>query len=152
MLCPKLRSLLALVPILPLLALGGEPPAVDPMPLYETWIGSWLGALEYRDYQPPHKRVALPTTLQVTRAPDAPALILRFVYDDGPGKTVKSTERLTLDGAARRLTWADEGKTPKAGEIFTLAEASSNGDRLVFLGEALHLAVSEHRQTGQCAE
>jgi hypothetical protein len=130
-------SRFALALFSPLLAFGVAPPTLDPAPLYEAWLGSWSGALEYRNYQPPHQRVALPTTLEVARATDGAALILRFVYDDGPGKVVKSTERLTLDGIARRLTWVDEGKTPKAGEIFSLSEASSAGDRLVFLGEAM---------------
>jgi hypothetical protein len=105
--------------------------------IYAGWSGQWTGVLEYRDYQPPHGRVALPTTLSVTPAPDAPALILRFVYNDSPHKTVKSASRLTLDLAARRLTWSDEGKPATPEDTFTLAEASASGDELVFEGHAM---------------
>ena len=121
------------------IALAGSAaePSLDFARIYASWTGQWAGVLEYRDYQPPHGRVALPTTLSVTPAPDAPALILRFVYDDGPHKTVKSTSRLTLDLIARSLTWSDEGKPATAEDTFTLTEASANGDRLVFSGEAM---------------
>ena len=136
-----MRRIRALLPLL--LVIFTVPPghAAEPSPdlakVYASWTGQWTGVLEYRDYQPPHGRVALPTTLSVTPAPDAPALILRFVYDDGPHKTVKSTSRLTLDLIARRLTWSDEGKPATAEDTFTLTEASANGDRLVFSGEAM---------------
>lgn len=95
------------------------------------------GVLEYRDYQPPYGRVTLPTTLAVTPAPEAAALILRFVYDDGPKKTVKSTSRLTLDLPGRQLTWSDEDKPVRPEDTFTLAAASPDGTRLIFLGTQL---------------
>ena len=114
---------------------AAEPiPALSADRLYALWTGEWTGVLEYRDYQPPHGRVSLPTTLAVARATDAAALILRFVYDDGPKKTVKSTSRLTLDLPDRRLTWSDEGKATQPEDTFTLTDASPDGTRLVFLG------------------
>ena len=42
-----------------------------------------------------------------------------------------------LDLIARSLTWSDEGKPATAEDTFTLTEASANGDRLVFSGEAM---------------
>lgn len=117
---------------------AAEPaPALPAEKLYALWTGEWTGILEYRDYQPPHRRVSLPTTLAVTPASDAAALILRFVYDDGPKKTVKSTSRLAFDPGARRLTWSDEGKPVSPEDTFTLAEASPDGTRLVFLGQSM---------------
>lgn len=105
--------------------------------IYARWRGEWTGVLEYRDYQPPHGRVKLPTTLVVTPALNNPAVLtLSFVYDDGPAKTVKSASRLTLDLIARTLIWSDDGKPASAEDHFSLAEISSNGDRLVFLGSA----------------
>jgi hypothetical protein len=127
----------ALLVVFIALAGSAAEPSLDLSRIYASWTGQWTGVLEYRDYQPPHGRVALPTTLSVTPAPDAPAMILRFVYDDGPHKTVKSTSRLTLDLAARRLTWSDEGKPATPGDTFTLTEASASGDRLVFYGQAI---------------
>ncbi len=120
---------------------AAEPaPALTAEKLCARWTGAWTGVLEYRDYQPPHGRVTLPTLLTVESAPaptpDAATLILRFVYDDGPKKTVKSASRLTLDLNARRLTWSDESKPVRPEDTFTLAEASPEGDRLVFLGTA----------------
>ncbi|MEN9402304.1 MAG: hypothetical protein RL091_1007 [Verrucomicrobiota bacterium] len=112
-------------------------PGIDPAVIYPAWTGRWQGVLEYRDYQPPHGRVTLPTTLTVTPTPDAPALLLAFVFDDGPNKTVRSTSRLTLDPASRSLIWSDEGKPVASSDRFSLSEASPTGDRLVFLGESM---------------
>ena len=132
------RVLLRALPcVLPSFVLGAGGPALDRGTVYASWTGPWKGVLEYRDYQPPHGRVTLPTVLSVAPATDAPALLLQFVYDDGPNKTVKSTSRLTFDPAAGRLTWSEEGKNASAEDTFTLAEASPNGDRLVFYGEAM---------------
>ena len=60
--------------------------------------GSWSGSLEYRDYRS-DRRVTLPTTLTVSS--DAQnVLVFAYVYDDGPGKTVRSTDRITIDPVA----------------------------------------------------
>eukprot|EP01034_Spumella_vulgaris_P015846 gene15846-20248_t len=105
------------------------------------WIGDWSGALEYRDYQPPHRRVSLPTKLSVTAVPAEPTtLFLNFVYDDGPGKIVKSASRLSLDLTAQRLVWSSEGKPSTPADIYKLIESSPSGDRLVFLGPGHHRA------------
>ena len=63
--------------------------------------GAWTGTLEYRDYRS-ERRVTLPTTLTVEKG-EAGALEFAYVYDDGPGKTVRSRERVTID--AGKGTW-----------------------------------------------
>jgi hypothetical protein len=136
-----MRCLAARIAGLALAVLGlhaAEPaPALSADKIYGLSSGEWTGVPEYRDYQPPHGRVTLPTKLAVTLSPDDAALILRFVYDDGPKKTVKWTSLPALDLPARRLTWSDRGKPLEAGDTFTLAEASPDGTRLVFLGTKL---------------
>jgi hypothetical protein len=60
--------------------------------------GQWQGRLEYRDYGN-DQRVVLPTSASI--AGDSAALGVAFVYDDGPGKTVRGNETwsLSADGA-----------------------------------------------------
>ena len=67
--------------------------------------GEWQGVLEYKDYQQPDRRVTLPTLLAASGQGDD-AVVLDFTFDDGPGKTVKSSEVLSLKGT--QLQW---GKT-----------------------------------------
>ena len=67
--------------------------------------GSWTGTLEYRDYQPPHGRVTLPTKLYASLvAPNE--LSLHYVFDDGPKKIVHSYDRLMIDLAKQTLRWS----------------------------------------------
>jgi hypothetical protein len=64
----------------------------------EALVASWTGTLEYRDYRS-DRRVTLPTRLIVESG--APGqLTFAYTYDDGPGKTVRSQERITIDRAA----------------------------------------------------
>ena len=66
---------------------------------FQAAAGRWQGTLEYRDYQPPFKRVNLPTRLFVTSS--APKeLTLHYIFDDGPKKTVHSYDRLLVDTEA----------------------------------------------------
>lgn len=67
-------------------------------PLTRALVGQWTGLLIYRDYSEPAsstKRVQLPTWLTISRQPEG--LRLKFVYDDGPNKTVTSESTLVLD-------------------------------------------------------
>ena len=70
----------------------------DPAPVAALTAieGAWLGTLEYRDNQPPFKRVTLPTRLYVAVA-SPKELTLHYIFDDGPKMTVHSYDRLTID-------------------------------------------------------
>jgi hypothetical protein len=64
-------------------------------------IGSWTGVLEYRDYSESPasaKRVKLPTWLTVEA--DGGDLRFKYVYDDGPNKTVTGADKFI---STRRL-------------------------------------------------
>ncbi|RKH15245.1 hypothetical protein D7X74_18730 [Corallococcus sp. CA047B] len=67
-------------------------------------VGSWSGTLDYRDFQS-DRRVILPTTLEATG--DGEEIRFAFTFDDGPGKTVRSTESWRI---------RDEGRTLVTGE------------------------------------
>jgi hypothetical protein len=98
--------------------------------LYSTMIGKWQGTLEYRDYQDSTRRVTLPTQLQVVPAPDEDGLELRFVYDDGPGKTVNSRDHLHFDQSMGTARWG--GLKDESLQGFTVIERSGgrNGEPL----------------------
>src|SRR6478736_2958992 len=65
-------------------------------PQFEAALtGTWTGTLEYRDYRS-DKRVTLPTMLVVSQSGPG-SLTFAYVYDDGPGKTVRSQDRITVD-------------------------------------------------------
>jgi hypothetical protein len=63
-------------------------------------VGAWVGTLEYRDFSEPAastKRVKLPAWATVSAA--GADLRFDYVYDDGPGKTVKDSEVVRFDAA-----------------------------------------------------
>ena len=91
-------------------------------------LGDWQGTLEYRDYAPPHGRVRLPTTLAVTPGDEPAAVVLTYTYDDGPGKTVTSVERLRVDPASGSVDWND--LAGRYQQQFRITE-STDGERLV---------------------
>jgi hypothetical protein len=83
----------------------------DPAPiaLLVHASGAWEGSLTYRDYQQPDRMVTLPATVAVSfSAPDE--LAFYYAFDDGPGKTVHSYERMRFDLARSRLTWVSGTK------------------------------------------
>jgi hypothetical protein len=63
--------------------------AVSPS-TFDPFVGTWSGALEYKDYQGGTNRVKVPVTLEV-KASDASTASWYFNYDDF-GKTVISDE------------------------------------------------------------
>jgi len=70
--------------------------AAQPAPSFqEALAGDWSGTLEYRDYRS-DRRVTLPTELVVEHGGPG-RLTFAYTYDDGPGKTVTSQERITID-------------------------------------------------------
>ena len=74
-----------------------QPPAAPAPALGALFEGRWTGTLDYRDFTS-DRRVVLPTTAVATRRGAAGDLAL--VFDDGPGKTVRSAQswQLLADG------------------------------------------------------
>ncbi len=69
--------------------------------------GAWRGTLTYRDDARPDRNVVLATRLHAALV--APTeLALHDVFDDGPGKTVHSYERMAFDFAGGTVTWTGE--------------------------------------------
>lgn len=98
--------------------LGCAAPALafhDPTPLRDVapLQGEWRGTLTYDDYSRPGRLVTLPTTLFAAFASPT-ELVLHFVYDDGPGKTVYAYERMTFQMDKGVVVMANQG--PRAGE------------------------------------
>jgi len=94
--------------------------------------GSWNGMLEYRDYQPPHRHVTLPTKLYVSLvAPNE--LSLHYVFDDGPKKIVHSYDLLQVDLAKKTLRWS--GLKPEDTSICTIVSSQKTGDAFEIVAE-----------------
>ncbi len=95
--------------------------------LYVNFVGTWKGTLEYKDYQDSTRRVTLPTDLDVLPAPDQDGLELRYTYDDGPGKIVKSIDHLHFDRAMTSARWGDAAKKELQAFVVTGREGGRNG-------------------------
>ncbi|MBY0556715.1 MAG: hypothetical protein K2P77_05895 [Burkholderiaceae bacterium] len=76
------------------------PAAVATTQFHAALTGQWRGTLDYRDYGN-DQRVILPASASVTG--NAGALQASFSYDDGPGKTVRSTQTWQLDASGQQL-------------------------------------------------
>jgi hypothetical protein len=95
--------------------------------------GAWQGTLTYRDWSNPDKQVTLPCRLAVALTqPDE--LALYYVFDDGPGKTVYSYDRMRFDFAASRLAWASGTAKPSMSE-YRVTAVQSNADEAQLLFE-----------------
>jgi hypothetical protein len=95
--------------------------------LTQALTGHWVGVLEYRDYsEPPSstRRVQLPTWLNIQ--PASEGLRYEYVYDDGPGKVVKSQDVVVIDSGAKTYKVVD---ADAASDIYTIAglEALKDG-------------------------
>jgi hypothetical protein len=100
----------------------------DPKPIafLEAGTGTWVGTLTYRDYQKPDRMVTLKTVMTCSLiAPDE--LALYYVFDDGPGKTVYSYERMLFDFAANRIVWNSGSSKPSRVEYKITAMHQSRG-------------------------
>jgi hypothetical protein len=95
--------------------------------------GRWEGTLDYRDYGN-DRRVTLPTMLEATaQGRDGGGdVTLAFAFDDGPGKTVRSSERWIVDIASKTLVIEADGRRdvqaiieqrsgPKPGDLTLVA-------------------------------
>lgn len=80
--------------------------------------GDWRGTLDYRDYSD-DSRATLPTAMQ------SDGEVLAWIFDDGPGKTVRSAETWAADAAGAVVTMTGgDGK----GEPWRVAEARASAD------------------------
>ncbi|UXH76042.1 hypothetical protein [Roseateles amylovorans] len=118
----------------------------DPKPLafLESALGHWAGTLTYRDYQKPDRMVTLKTVMTASlAAPDE--LALYYVFDDGPGKTVYSYERMKFDLAGHQMIWNTGISKPNRVEYKISARPAQDG------GTALDFEKAEDGQTDQYA-
>jgi hypothetical protein len=105
----------------------------SPKALHAALGGRWTGTLRYRDYQDSARFVSLPTVVQGTTATDSASVRLDFVYDDGPGKIVRSSDTFALNAQARTLVWGSaDGK--HAPSRFAVRQFSG-GDRMTLIVE-----------------
>ena len=89
-----------------------------PDPTLAVVEGAWTGTLTYRDYSPPPGLVTLPTRLFVALSAQD-ELVMHYVYNDGPGKTVHSYESMRLEFAEKRVTWTsgDKKRESTVGQV-----------------------------------
>jgi hypothetical protein len=123
------------------LRLSAQGPDTAPLPAAatetrEALLGAWVGTLEYRDYSEPAtstKRVKLPTWLNVE--PAGTDLRFRYVYDDGPAKTVKEVSLIGIDTTGELYTVSDSaGKVEDRYTIVGLAQLRSGHGTLILNG------------------
>lgn len=156
-----LRFLLPVAAMLLLIELLPTPLAAQTTPtskaLHAALGGKWTGVLRYRDYKDSTRFVSLPTVVEGTTAADSSNVRLDFVYDDGPGKTVRSSDIFFLNAEARALVWgvSDEKHAPSTfavqefsgGKPFTLI-VEMNGednDKKGHIRETLTIDANELR-------
>jgi len=118
-----MRRILLAVPLLAVSVLPGRMPAQGATELQRALEGSWVGTLEYRDYSEPAtstKRVKLPTWLGIEIT--GTDLRFRYIYDDGPAKTVTESSLIRIDPVAARYDVVDAAG--KVGESYSIAGLS----------------------------
>lgn len=106
--------------------------------LRQALLGQWTGVLEYRDYSEPPgstKRVQLPTWLTVTK--EAGVLTEHFVYDDGPGKTVESSQTITLDVGSKTYTEQEASKPAQTSRVAGFETLKDGRGEIILLGHGL---------------
>jgi hypothetical protein len=88
--------------------------------------GRWTGTLDYRDYGN-DSRTTLPAILQ------SDGKSFDWTFDDGPGKTVRSSESWNFDPYGQSLAVTGGGRT----EIWRVVEARSanNGEMMTLVLE-----------------
>jgi len=103
--------------------------------LQTAMTGQWVGVLEYRDYSEPAgsaKRVKLPTWLAVEAA--GPDLKLKYVYDDGPTKTVMEVATVHVDEAAGTYVVTDAKGKPELARVAGMEKLKEGRGTLVLSG------------------
>jgi Peptidase family S41 len=102
---------------------------LDPTAALATALaGNWSGTLDYRDYQA-DTRASLPTQMA------ADGLALRWTFDDGPGKTVRSSQSWSITPDGKRVT-ITSGKDRETLAVAELRRSSTGGLTLVADGTA----------------
>jgi hypothetical protein len=105
----------------------------DPKP--DDWLsavqGAWRGSLTYRDYSEPKRMVTLPTRAFVALAAPA-SLVLHYVFDDGPSKTVFSYEKMRFDFPGHQVTWVTGQDARSSVCIITSDSISDSARSLLF--------------------
>ena len=120
-----------------ILALLFAPSVGSPLTeIQHALMGAWTGTLEYRDFSEPAtstKRVKLPTWLTIEIA--GADLRFRYIYDDGPAKTVTDTETIRIDAsAAHYQVLGPEGKAKESYSIEGLAALREGRGTLILTG------------------
>lgn len=90
--------------------------------------GDWTGTLDYRDYRK-DTRETLPTLMQSDGA------VLTWTFDDGPGKTVRSSETWAFDPVGEELTITDGKNAPDQWRVVE-ARSSADGASLTIVLES----------------
>ena len=90
------------------------------------------GTLTYRDYSTADRVVTLPTRLFVAlTAPNQ--LVLDYIFDDGPVKTVYSYETMLFDRSAQQVVWTSGAEKKEVFNHRIISDAEESGIRkLVF--------------------
>jgi len=97
--------------------------AADLSDVQRALVGSWTGTLEYRDYSEPAtstKRVKLPTWLTIEAS--GSDLRFKYIYDDGPAKTVTETGVVHFEAA-------DIAQLREGRGVVTITAAGKENDK-----------------------
>lgn len=65
------------------------------------------------------------TLLEIAPAAQPQALALRFTYDDGPGKIVRSNDLFSLDASGSTLRWGDESQAREQRQLFAVLQGTA---------------------------
>lgn len=92
--------------------------------------GDWVGTLDYRDFRK-DTRITLPTLMRSDGA------VLSWTFDDGPGRTMSSSETWVFDAAGQALTITAGNNAPDPWRVVeSRASADGASFTLVLEGES----------------
>ncbi len=103
------------------------PPADTATVVAKALAGDWSGTLDYRDYSD-DTRETLPTLMHGDEQ------VLAWTFDDGPGKTVRSSETWAFDAAGQSLTITAGTNAPDQWRVVE-ARVSADGASLTLVLE-----------------
>jgi hypothetical protein len=73
--------------------------APDPSSLNQNMTGEWVGQLEYRDFTT-NERTIMPAWMTMTPGADGSSATFSYVFDEGPGKTVRGGDVLAFSAVS----------------------------------------------------